>query len=170
MNIFLIGFMGAGKSTVGEKLSQKLEYLFLDTDVLVEQREQKSIADIVANNGEQAFREIEHRLLKELSGSIENTVVACGGGMPCYFDNIGVMKKNGIVIYLQVSKELLVRRLNKNSERRFLLKDKNNYEIAQFITAKILEREVFYHQADYIIDNNGVAEQSVAEIVNLNLK
>ncbi|PIF03266.1 MAG: shikimate kinase, partial [Draconibacterium sp.] len=109
MRIYLIGYMGCGKSTLGKKLAQKLEMQFIDMDCFIEERNYKSIAQIFEGYGEETFRKKEQKALKELS-EFTNVVIATGGGAPVFFDNIEVMNQTGITIFIDVTTEELVKR------------------------------------------------------------
>src|SRR5437773_8673578 len=102
MTIFLIGFMGSGKSLIGQELAALMKYKFLDTDSLIETKRKKSIAKLFATEGEEYFREIERKTLLSLKKA-RNTVIATGGGMPCYFENMQWMNSNGVTVYLDSS-------------------------------------------------------------------
>ena len=103
MKIFLIGFMGAGKTTVGKKLAKKMNYTFTDTDQIIEKTYKTSISTLFENKGENKFREIERRTLLSING--ENQIVSTGGGTPCYLNNMKWIKKNGISIYLKLNRK-----------------------------------------------------------------
>jgi shikimate kinase len=161
MKIFLIGFMGSGKTHIGKQIAQMLDYLFVDTDTLIENTEGSSIAEIFDTKGEIAFRKIESERLKGLS-KWDNIIVATGGGAPCFHDNMVFINNSGITVYLKTSPELLLERLKSESEKRPLLRGRSESELLTFIKEKIGEREAFYGQADIIIhqENN---EQNIVE-------
>src|SRR5688500_7926474 len=101
MKVFLIGFMGSGKSTVGKKLAQKMTLDFIDLDAYIEKQRQKTISYFFENFGEEKFREIERDALAELLEK-DNVVISTGGGTPCFFDNMEKIKKNGISVYIEM--------------------------------------------------------------------
>ena len=109
-NIYLIGYMGSGKSTAGEQLASKLNYQFIDLDKLIVSEYGQTIPQIFAEKGEASFRAMENNLLKKVIQK-SNTVVSCGGGTPCYYDNIDLMNNTGITVYLKMSVDALASRL-----------------------------------------------------------
>jgi len=151
MKIFLIGYMGAGKTTVGKLLAKKINYSFIDVDCFIENRYRQTIAEIFEEKGEAGFREIEHRVLEEII-SYEKVVVSTGGGLPCFFDNMELMNQAGITIYLKENSNELVKRLISKNQKRPLIKGKAPEELQTFIETSLKEREPFYNQARFIID------------------
>ena len=161
MKLFLIGFMGSGKSHIGKQLAQLLDYLFIDTDHLLENTEGSSVAQIFETRGEVAFRQLESDTLKGLS-KWDNIVVATGGGAPCFHDNMTYINSSGISIYLKTDPNLLLQRLLPESEKRPLLRGRSEADLLAFIESKVSERTAFYGQADIIISQNS-NEQNVAQ-------
>lgn len=153
MKIFLIGFMGCGKSTHGKKLALKLGYDFIDLDHQIERNLGISIADYFAEHAEQAFRKLESETLKTFNYP-QNCVVATGGGAPCFFDNMDWMNANGLAVYIQMTPLALARRLEHGKEKRPLLKDLDEAGLVAFIEHKLAEREVDYSRAALIA--NGI--------------
>ncbi len=151
MRIFLIGFMGSGKSHVGKKLAQEVHLPFIDLDDWIEAREQRTIRQLFDAEGEAAFRQMERRALLEMA-QFPAAVVACGGGTPCFFDNIEWMNDNGVTIYLQVPSDILFQRLQADKANRPLLRGMNEQELRRFIGQKLAEREPFYRQASVIYE------------------
>lgn len=151
MRIFLLGFMGSGKSYWGRHLSQYLELPLYDLDEEIVQREGKSIASVFAENGETYFREKEKAMLHELAAQ-EAFLVSCGGGAPCFYDNMSFMKQQGLTIWLNPSVEVMVKRLEKKKEKRPLIKDLDHDALQAFVAQKLEERSVFYAQASLIVD------------------
>lgn len=149
--IFLIGYMGAGKTTLGKQLAKALSLSFIDLDSYIEQRYHKSVGVLFAERGEAAFREIERMLLAETS-EFENTVISTGGGAPCFFDNIDYMNQRGLTVYLKTPAEILAQRLEKAQHTRPLLRDKTPGELLAFIQNGLQVREPFYSQARLIVD------------------
>ncbi len=171
---FLIGYMGAGKTTLGTTLAKKLNLEFVDTDVLIESRYKKSIGDIFKEKGEQKFREIEQSVLHEVA-AFENVVISTGGGSPCFFDNMRFMSSNGVTVYLKSSPEMLAKRLNSCKDKRPLLKDKSEKELLEFISATLSKREQHYLQAKIIFDtkefeNKEESESIVDELIGILLQ
>ena len=119
-NIVLMGFMGAGKTTIGKKLANALKYEFIDTDEWIEKEQGRKISDIFAEDGEAVFRDMETDLLKRLQGREEKFVLSIGGGMPVREQNRALLRNLGIVIYLKTSKEEIIRRVSGNKNRPLL--------------------------------------------------
>jgi shikimate kinase len=161
MKVYLIGFMGSGKTHIGKQIAQILDFLFVDTDTLIENTEGVSVAQLFVNKGEAEFRKIESERLQGLA-KWDNIIVATGGGAPCFHDNMTYINNSGITVYLKTNPQLLLERLLPETDKRPLLKGRSEVELLAFINSKIAEREAFYGQADIIIhqDNN---EQNVAE-------
>ncbi len=148
--IYLIGYMGSGKSTAGQKLATKLNYQFIDLDKFIESEYSKTIPQIFAEKGENEFRAYEHNMLKKIV-EMENVVVACGGGTPCFYDNIDMMNNTGITVYIKMSVEALTSRLRTAKEERPLIKNKTEEELKKFIARQLETREDFYHKAQYLV-------------------
>ena len=149
--LYVVGYMGAGKTTIGKLLAKKLDWSFVDVDGFIENRYHRTIASIFEEKGESGFREIERRALLEISG-FEHTVVSTGGGLPCFFDNMEVMNQTGATIYLKASVGELTERINLNKQKRPLLKDKSLEELRVFVETNLQKREIFYNQANYIVE------------------
>nr|WP_068888956.1 shikimate kinase [Pedobacter panaciterrae] len=164
MKIFLIGFMGCGKSTLGKKLAAKLGYDFIDLDHVLENEVGSNIGEFFAANGEDAFRKLESKLLKEHNYPA-NCIVATGGGAPCYFDNMDWMNENGITMYVELPPVALARRLEKGKEKRPLIKDMDHEQLIDFIESKLAERDLFYKRAFLSIDGiNVTPDKALAEL------
>lgn len=151
MIIFLIGFMGSGKSTTGKRLARRLGYTFLDTDSQIVEQFGMSVNEIFDRMGEEKFRECEVRLLNELIRR-KNMVVSTGGGLPCHGDNMDVINRHGISIYLKVSPSALYQRLYTRRHKRPLIRDLSDAELKTFIEQKIAEREPFYSRARFVVE------------------
>lgn len=147
MTLFLVGFMGSGKTTIGKKLAAKLGYGFIDLDAAIEHAEGMYIRDIIGAKGEPYFREVESKTLKQLE--LTDKVISTGGGTPCFFDNMEWMKANGKVVYVELDEAALFSRLKTtNLEHRPLLKGLNDEGLKEFIHTKLDERKEYYLQAD----------------------
>jgi shikimate kinase len=165
--IYLIGYMGSGKTTVGQLLARKLNFSFIDLDSYIENRTFKKISEIFAEQGETGFREIEHKMLREVS-EMENVIISTGGGAACFLNNMDLMNSAGETIYLHLSVDGLVKRLENAKQNRPLIKDKTSEELADFIQSMLQTREKYYTQAKYIIQNeNKSAEEVVSEIIRI---
>jgi shikimate kinase len=149
--IFLIGYMGAGKTTIGKALSKELNMPFYDLDWYIENRRRKTVPQIFAEVGEEGFRKIEYNMLHEV-GEFEDIIISCGGGTPCFFDNMDYMKQQGQVIYLKASPEVLYKHLLMGKTERPLLKGKSPEELIAFIHEQLEKRESFYTKAPYTLD------------------
>jgi shikimate kinase len=150
VNIYLIGFMGSGKSTTGRKIASTLRWSFVDTDKLVEEQDGLSVAEVIALRGEKYFREAEKKALLTASAR-SRTVVACGGGTPCSAENIGIMKETGVILYLRLPVDTLVSRLEKSKTVRPLLQGET--DLRARVQGMIAQRAEWYEQADIIADN-----------------
>jgi len=150
MNVFLIGFMGCGKTTLAKKLSARLGYDLIDLDLEIEKKLGTSVAAYFAEHGEEAFRKLESETLKTLNYG-EHTVIATGGGTPCYYDNMDWMNLNGHTIYIEMSVAALVQRLENGKAKRPLLKDLDPAAMHNFIEKKLSERTVHYKKAKSVV-------------------
>ena len=146
--IFLTGYMGSGKTTLGRALAAELEIPFIDLDHYIEKRYCKTIAQIFAEKGEEGFREIERRMLHEV-GEFEDVIISTGGGTPCFFDNIEYMNAQGTTVYLDVPVERLHIRLSIAKAKRPLIKDKNDEELRAFIAEQLGKRLPHYSKAQH---------------------
>ncbi len=164
MRIFLIGFMGSGKSHVGRQLAASTGMDFVDMDAWIETTHQRSISQIFKQDGEVAFRKIERDALFS-TAQHENAVIACGGGTPCFFDNMDWMNLHGITIYLQTPVSILVQRLNPEKVHRPLIKNLNDEDLQTFIRAKLAEREPFYLRASVIYQVKKAHEDVAAALI-----
>ena len=151
--IILIGYMGAGKTTVGKALSKELGIIFYDLDWYIESRMRKTVAQIFAEKGEEGFRKIEYNMLHEVA-EFEDVIISCGGGTPCFFDNMDYLNQQGKVVYLKADPEVLYKHLLMGKTERPLLKDKTPEELIAYITEHLKEREPFYGKARHILDVN----------------
>ncbi len=162
--IFLIGFMGSGKSTLGSKLARRIAYQFVDMDHLIEETAELSIPEIFNEHGEEVFRKWEHDILLELCCR-EKLVIATGGGAPCHSQMMDIMNAHGSTIYIQLSPEALKNRLINSKTERPLIKGKSESELLAFITGLLEKREVFYDQAKYIVKGIDLQAQELARLL-----
>lgn len=149
--IILIGYMGAGKTTVGKALSKELGIIFYDLDWYIENRMRKSVSQIFAERGEEGFRKMEHNMLHEIA-EFEDVIISCGGGTPCFFDNMDYMNQQGQTVYLKATPEVLYKHLLMGKGERPLLKGKSPEELITFIREQLEKREPFYSKAKYTLD------------------
>jgi shikimate kinase len=156
MKIFLIGFMGAGKSHWGRLLSEKLSISFFDLDEQVSARAGKPITEIFAAEGEENFRMQEKEVLHIITESYENFVMACGGGSPCFFNNIEYMQQAGTTVWINTPLEILFQRLVKEKDKRPLIKELSDEQLHGFISKKFADRKIYYEQADIKMDEEPV--------------
>lgn len=159
-NVYLVGFMGTGKTTVGKILAQKLNKEFVETDEVIEQQEAKKIVDIFSQKGEAYFRELEKKLLEELSRE-KDLVVSCGGGLICNEDNLNILKRTGIVFNLKASVQEIYERTKKHTSRPLLNVDNPLEKIGGLLN----KREPYYSQAHYIIDSESGSPIQIAESI-----
>ena len=155
MIVFLIGFMGSGKTYTGKHLSAALNYPFVDMDDEIEKEEGKSITQIFENQGEFHFRTLEYQFLLDLEPD-ETQIISTGGGAPCYYDNIQLMNKIGVTIFIDTPKELIANRLLKGINRRPLLKGMNQLDLEFFYDKKMEERRPIYEQANFQVKHQDI--------------
>jgi shikimate kinase len=167
--IFLTGYMGCGKSTAGKKLASKLQYEFIDLDHFIESEYKMSIPEIFSSKGEKEFRSIENNCLKKLL-TRDNLVIACGGGTPCYYNNMQTMKENGITVYIKMSVDALVNRLVNAKDKRPLVAGKTEKELHEFVTRQLEKREDIYHQAQFTVKGKDLDIDELANFVQAELK
>jgi len=145
--------MGAGKTTVGRTLAQELNMTFYDLDWYIESRMRKTVKEIFDERGEEGFRLIEHNLLHEVA-EFEDVIISCGGGAPCFYDNIDYMNQQGDTVYLKATPEVLYGHLKMGKSVRPLLQNKTSEEVKVFINEQLQVREPFYSKAKYTLDVN----------------
>jgi shikimate kinase len=164
MKVFLVGFMGSGKSSVGKALARLLNLEFTDIDYEISSSTGKTIPELFEKEGEKHFRELEKLAIKGIAAK-KNMLIACGGGLPCYNDLMKELNKQGITIYLKLSSERLFERLKKDSDKRPLLKGKNDVEMKKFIADLLEEREFYYLQSQYKISIKDHTPEEVAKAI-----
>ncbi len=162
--VYLIGFMGSGKTTIGKFLAIELSWKFLDLDQYIEEKERRTITQIFAEDGESGFRKIETEALNDVA-NMGNVIIACGGGTPCFGNNVDVMRRSGLTIYLSVTPEELTNRLKFAKRKRPLIANKSNEELLSYIKEKIAEREPFYSKAHLTVDGVSTPFSAYAGIV-----
>jgi shikimate kinase len=163
MRIYLIGFMGSGKTHWGRLLSEKLSLPFFDLDEQVTTHAGKSIVEIFDNEGEEHFRVMEKEVLHIITESHESFIMACGGGSPCYFNNIEYMNNAGTTVWINTSLDVLYDRLVKEKKVRPLIKELSDEQLKNFIGKKFADRRIYYEQADVIVDEEPVEIDKLVE-------
>ena len=151
--IILIGYMGAGKTTVGKQLADNLGLMFYDLDWYITSRMHRTVAQIFEESGEEGFRKVEHNMLHEVA-EFENVVLSCGGGTPCFFDNMDYLNRQGETVYLKATPEVLYAHLKMGKTVRPLLLNKTPEEVKAFVKEQLAQREPYYLKAKHVLDVN----------------
>jgi shikimate kinase len=151
-HVILMGMPGSGKSSLGFVLSKLMRLPFVDTDYYIIKKEQKSISDIFAKHDENYFRKLEKQILLEIVEN-EPSVIATGGGMPCFFDNMEIMNEFAVTVYLEVMPEKLFEHL-KNDKKRPLVIGKTAGELMDYINTSLTQRKPYYEKADITVQVN----------------
>ncbi len=167
--IFLVGYMGAGKTTIGKVLSKLMGLTFIDLDYYIEGRFRKTVAQLFAERGEEGFRSIERNMLHEVA-EFEDVLVSTGGGTPCFFDNMEFMNQQGTTIYLQVSVDELASRLEVCKHTRPVLKNRTGEELKAFVAESLSGRLPFYQKASIVFDANELMTEADAYALSEQLK
>lgn len=149
--IFLIGYMGAGKTTLGKALAREMNLSFIDLDWHIEGRFHKTVSEVFAERGEEGFRELERQMLHEVA-EFEDVIISTGGGTPCFFDNMDYMNGRGQTVFLDVHPDILFNRLRVATHQRPILQGKTDGELRAFIADALEKRAPFYVQARYRFD------------------
>ena len=161
--IYVIGYMGSGKTTIATELSNILNLPHVDTDKEIQKKTSHTIDEIFKNFDEIYFRKIEKDILTSIKG---NKIVSTGGGLPTYSDNMKYIKKNGKSIYLKTPIQILHDRLKNNLYNRPLIKNIKTSDLKIFIKKQIQERECFYKQADYILETKDISKEEILRKIN----
>ncbi|ANU59462.1 shikimate kinase [Bacteroides caecimuris] len=151
VRIFLTGYMGAGKTTLGKAFARRMDISFIDLDWYIEERFHKTVGELFTERGETGFRELERNMLHEVA-EFENVVISTGGGTPCFFDNMDFMNQTGKTVFLDVYPDVLFRRLRVAKQQRPILQGKEDDELKVFIVQALEKRAPFYHQAQYVFN------------------
>lgn len=167
--IFLVGFMGCGKSTFGRKLAQKLNWDFIDMDDYIEEVYAKSISDIFKEEGEVRFREIESETIEALSCK-KKTIISTGGGTPCFNNNADRLNEYGLSVYINLPATTLMKRLKGEKAKRPLIANLKNEELLDFISVKLKERNPFYELSKVVYDYEEVSENEFFSGVSTSLE
>lgn len=166
MRIFLVGFMGCGKTTLGRKLASRLSVPFTDLDKVFEEVTGKTVPLYFKEFGEDAFRKAERDVL-QTSDFPDDVVIATGGGAPCYYNNMDWMNANGFTVYISLSPVALAKRLETAEEERPVLRDHKGTALVEFIAEKLKEREPFYKQAHLIAEGISLSAEKLASAIAL---
>lgn len=153
MRIYLIGYMGSGKTTLGQQLASSLGFSFIDLDKFIEERNYKTVPQLFSEFGEEVFRQRERKALEEVS-DFNDVVVSTGGGAPCFFDNMELMNRTGITLFLDIDIPTLVERLLKSKTDRPLIRGKSQEELTVLIHEMMQKRLPFYEQAQLRISQS----------------
>lgn len=151
IRVILIGYMGAGKTTVGKALANELGLTFYDLDWYIEDRYHRTVAQLFAERGEEGFRKVEQQMLHEVA-EFENVIISCGGGTPCFFNNMEYMNGQAQTVYLKATPDVLYRHLKMSKAERPLLKNKTEEELKEYIKNSLAQRQDYYEKAKYIFD------------------
>ncbi len=169
MKIFLIGFMGCGKTHWGRLLSDKLHLPFMDLDEEIERQEGKTVTEIFAEKGEEQFRNLERETLQQLTEAGGSFVMSTGGGTPCFFNNMDYLKRKGVVVWLNTSLETVCQRLRKERASRPLVASIPDSELRAWVLKKYSGRKIFYQQAHVILPEEHLTlETLVTQIFHAN--
>ena len=164
MRVFIIGYMGSGKTTIGKRVAKRLSMNFVDMDIHIEGKMHKTVTQIFGEMGEERFRELERKCLLEVS-EYENVIISTGGGAPCFFDNMELMNASGITIYLHLSPNILAERLKTtNLLNRPILANYQGDKLKDYIASTLAKREIFYLQAQVKV--NGTDKEIADKIIN----
>lgn len=163
VRIFLTGYMGAGKTTLGKAFARKMNISFIDLDWYMEERFHKTVGQLFTEYGEDGFRALEQKVLHEV-GEIEDVVIATGGGAPCFFDNMEYMNQLGQTVFLDVNPDVLFVRLKIASQSRPILKGKNDEQLRAFILDSLQKRMPYYSKARYTFDGSQLETREQVEL------
>lgn len=166
MRLFIIGYKSSGKTTVGKKLANRLGMGFVDLDEWIERMNGRTVPEIFSQEGEDEFRNIEWKALKEVVKK-DNVVVSTGGGAPCHCDNMNLMEKYGDVLYLRVDEDTLVSRLKSATKDRPIVQGKNDEELRKYVSDLIKRCEHHYTRAKYIVDGRDIKLDHIVEMLNV---
>lgn len=169
MNIFLVGFMGCGKSTLGKKLAGLMEVPFTDLDIVVEQQTGMTISEIFNTLGEEGFRDIEAQCLKNLPAE-ERAVISCGGGTPCFGDNMEFMNKTGLTIYIKIPADIIAARLFHSENKRPLLPYQSREILKEHVNKMLSTREKYYNHARLIVEGINLNPNDLQQFIGMHIK
>lgn len=162
--IFIIGYMGAGKSTGGKRLAKSMGLPFLDTDSVLTETLGRRISELFQDLGEQGFREAERKVLHQVALEGQHKVIATGGGTPCYADNMAFMLQHGTVVYFKLDVAALTQRLDSKRHNRPMLDGVSDAALPGFIQTHLSEREPYYSLAHIAVDADALDESRLASV------
>lgn len=165
MRIFLVGYMGSGKTTVGKLLAEQLGIAFVDSDQWIEEDQGVNVADLFDDRGEQAFRQLERDAIEAITSAYIEVVVATGGGLPCYRDNMARLNELGTTVYLLASIATIIRRIRGTTDRP-LLAGRSDKEARHFVRQHLRGRRQYYRQACHIVRSLGSPKEVIRRITN----
>lgn len=160
--VYLVGFMGCGKTTAGKLLAKLTGFTHVDTDAEIENETGKTVSEIFSQQGETAFREMEFKLMNRYFSSSDNLIISAGGGLPCFHDLMSCMTENGITVYLNCDEDVLEQRLKENVSHRPLI---HSGELRKSISEKMVQRKPIYEKAQIIVNGNQSPEKVAEEIL-----
>ena len=170
MKIFLVGYMGSGKTTIGKLIAKDLKLNFVDLDKYIETSEKMTISELFQSKGEIYFRKKEYLYLKEILSSQNNFILSTGGGTPCYGDNMNtIVTATDNNFYLKVSLPNLVERLSKEKSKRPLIKNTSDDDLQEFIGKHLFERSFYYNQSKNVITCDGKSPQIIVDEIKAKL-
>ncbi len=169
--IFIVGFPGSGKTTFGRALAKALGRDFIDLDRYIEGRFMRTVSTIFAERGEEGFRRVERNMLQEVA-AMEDVVIACGGGTPCFYDNMDIMRQSGLTVWLRTTGECLLKRLILKRAKRPLIAGMNDEQIKDYIADTLNQREPYYSQSEIEfegdeLENRREIDSSVSRFLTL---
>ena len=164
MRVFLVGYMGVGKTTIGKKIANRMGLKFIDLDRVISNEVSMSISQIVDTKGEKYFRQLERKSLIKIA-KMENVLVATGGGAPCFYDNMKLINQSGVSVFLELDEKSLVKRLLLGQNTRPLLKGKTGNELLDFVNIHLAERITFYNQSDICFNTLNADKDSLDVLV-----
>jgi shikimate kinase len=165
--IYFLGMPGCGKSTIGKKVAKELGYSFTDLDNYIEKKENCTIRDLFNYQGEAYFRKIEATCLEELSKSGKKIVISLGGGTPCFFNNMELINRTGLSIYIKANEKILLNRLENAKSKRPLFWGLTQKEIEEKLVKLIEARSPFYEKATLTVNAINLNEKEIAELIRL---
>lgn len=162
--IILVGYMGVGKTTIANLLSEKINFKAIDLDQLIEKKVGLSITELFEQKGEIYFRKIEHTHFKEMAENDENLIISTGGGTPCYANNhLFLTAENVVSIYLKASIDTILKRLKSEKSKRPLVAHKSEEDLKEFVAKHLFERSYFYNQAKFVVVTDDKSPETITE-------